>query len=80
MIGWLKKIGKTAWALRDLVKLFGIPGASTVLMAVEAIIKDPNRPNEDAYALLAAAVDNHERRLQVIEKRVGIDLKKDPLK
>jgi hypothetical protein len=74
-MGWpsrLKKIIEVAGTVAGVAQIAGVPGASTVSDVVEGIHKDPGRPNEDADAVVAAAVDNHERRLLVIEKRLGI--------
>jgi hypothetical protein len=74
-MGWpsrFKKIIEAASTVAGIASIAGVPSASTISSVVEAIHKDPNRPNEDADAINAAAIDNHERRLLIIEKKLGI--------
>ena len=74
-MGWpsrLRRVIEITGSVAGIAALAGVPGASTVSGVVEAIHRDPNRPNEDADAINAAAIDNHERRLLGIEKRLGI--------
>ncbi len=79
----LKKIGKVGLNQGlPIAEAFGVPGASLVHDAVVTIQKDNKRPNEDAVLLTASAVDeldartdDHEARLQVLEKRAGINRK-----
>jgi hypothetical protein len=76
----IKKIGKVGLNQGlPIADAFGVPGAGLVHDAVTTIQKDSNRPNDDAVTLTASAVDeldartdDHETRLQVLEKRAGI--------
>ena len=77
-MGWMNKLKdalKTAQSVAPILAAFGVPGARSVTEAVEMIHLDPGRPDSDAAALVAAAVDSLERRLAVVEKRMGIKAK-----
>lgn len=64
----LKKVLETAQTLAPVLAAFNVPGAKSVAEAVEKIQLDPGRPNDHAVSLVAASVDNIERRLISVEK------------
>lgn len=70
-MGLLDKIKqglKTAKDVSSVAALFGVPGAALLSAAVEKIHRDPERSNDDADLLNAAAIDVLDRRVSVVEK------------
>lgn len=65
----LKHVGKLG---RDkalpIAAAFGVPGASSVVTAVDIIFEDKDRPNDDASKLLAATVDALDERISNLEQ------------
>ncbi len=73
-MGVLNKIErflKFAENFMPIVEVF-VPGARNVTDAVKKIHADPARNDNEADKLNAAVADNHEARLSVVEKRLGI--------
>lgn len=66
----LKHIAKGGQQALPIAAAFGVPGASTVQIAVDTIIGDHARPNEDASKLLAATTDAMDERISQLEQTV----------
>lgn len=70
----ISKVLKTAQTITPLISAF-VPGSRSVTDAVNRIHLDGGRSNDDAVQLLAAALDQQEKRIKAVEKAVR-ELKK----
>jgi hypothetical protein len=63
----LKKVVTVGKVSLPIAAAFGVPGASTVQMAVGMIHDDPKQDDKQAVKLVGAAVDDLDERLDKVE-------------